>query len=240
MLSNREQNTIRCEWGLKGIKSLASKSDVIIIVDVLSFSTAVDIACENGAMVYPFNQKGEDATEFAESKGAIATSNVRSKEIISLSPASLQNISSDTKLVLPSPNGSTLSLSTGSAFTLCACLRNYRAVAEFASNRGGKISVIPAGEKWDDGSMRFALEDYIGAGAVITCLKGSLSSESEAAKNVFMSLQDKLKEIIDACISGQELINRGFKEDVDLSVELNVSNCIPVLKDGFYINANTY
>lgn len=35
---------IRCEWGLAGVEALSPTSDVVIIVDVLSFSTSVDIA----------------------------------------------------------------------------------------------------------------------------------------------------------------------------------------------------
>ena len=31
-------------WGLKGLESLLAKSDAVVIVDVLSFSTAVDNA----------------------------------------------------------------------------------------------------------------------------------------------------------------------------------------------------
>jgi len=35
---------LRCEWGLRGLRELAPVSDVVIIVDVLSFTTALDIA----------------------------------------------------------------------------------------------------------------------------------------------------------------------------------------------------
>ena len=34
----------RFEWGIEGIRRLAPVSDVMVIVDVLSFSTAVDVA----------------------------------------------------------------------------------------------------------------------------------------------------------------------------------------------------
>ena len=56
---------INCEWGLEGIEKFLSSSDVIIIVDVLSFSTSVDIACGNGAVLYPCYFTGSEAEVYA-------------------------------------------------------------------------------------------------------------------------------------------------------------------------------
>ena len=42
------------EWGLAGAKALNDKVAVTIIVDVLSFSTCVDVATSRGASVFPF------------------------------------------------------------------------------------------------------------------------------------------------------------------------------------------
>ena len=37
------------------------------------------------------------------------------------------------------------------------------------------------------------------------------------------------------CSSGQELILKGFEKDINLSVELNISDCIPLLsKQNYY------
>ena len=86
----------------------------------------------------------------------------------SLSPVSLMKIESGTKLVLPSPNGAELTLQAGNAVTLAGSLRNCRAIAEVVNLRGGTVSLIPAGERWADGGLRPAIEDLIGAGAIIS------------------------------------------------------------------------
>jgi 2-phosphosulfolactate phosphatase len=124
--------TIFCEWGAKGIEALIDHVDVIIIVDVLSFSTCVDIATSRGASVYPFAYKDDRAEEYARSIGAVCASPHRSKTELSLSSFSLRNIESGSKLVLPSPNGSHLSKLTGRKPTFAGCLRNAKAVAAAA------------------------------------------------------------------------------------------------------------
>lgn len=236
MIYNQSEFDIKCEWGNNGIKELSPVSDVIIIVDVLSFSTCVDIAVSQSAVVYPYKYKDDSAIEYAKLLGAELASSERSKNCFSLSPVSLQNIPAGTKLVLPSPNGATLSLAAESMHAICGCLRNAKAVAEYAMNIGNKISVIPAGERWlDDSSLRSSFEDLLGAGAIISYLNGSLSPESKSALAVFESMKNSLPDEIKKCSSGKELIGRGFEEDVSLACELNVSDCVPLLKDKSYI-----
>lgn len=41
MIYDQSEFDLRCEWGAQGVSQLASISDVVIIVDVLSFSTCV-------------------------------------------------------------------------------------------------------------------------------------------------------------------------------------------------------
>jgi 2-phosphosulfolactate phosphatase len=230
---NQSNFEIRCEWGEKAVEQLAPISDVIIIVDILSFSTCIEIANSRDAIVFPYNWENESAQEFAFAVHAeLATK--RGGTGYSLSPTSLRQIPENTRLVLPSPNGSSLSLATGETPTLAGCLRNSRAVANSAMKYGNRIAVIPAGEKWDNGSLRHAFEDLIGAGAIISYLKGSLSPEAQIAMAAYRHAQPNLKELLKQCGSGIELIERGFEEDVDLAAELDVSDCIPRLMNKAY------
>jgi 2-phosphosulfolactate phosphatase len=226
---------VRCEWGEKGILQLAPISDVVVVIDVLSFSTCIDVANSRGAIVFPYQWKDESAQTFAQSIGA-ELAEKRGGSRYSLSPASLLPISQGTRLVLPSPNGSSLSLATAAIPTLTGCLRNCRAVALAAMNYGRRIAIVPAGEKWGDGGLRPSFEDFIGAGAVISCLEWSLSPEAQLAVAAYRGVQQCLELLVKQCGSGQELIERGFERDVDLALEINVSNCVPTLINRAYVN----
>jgi len=238
MTYNQSEFDIRLEWGLRGVEELAPISDVIIIVDVLSYSTCVDIAVSRGAYIYPYKYKDETSIEYSKAIGAkLASMNRTASEGYSLSPVSLLNITSGTKLVLPSPNGATLSLSTGNVITICGGPRNAKAVAEYAMSVGNKIAVIPAGERWkNDGTLRPAFEDFTGAGTIISYLKGNFSPEAKSAKDAFLAISD-LNNEIKKCSSGKELIEWGFESDVELAAQLNVSAAVPILKENAFYSA---
>lgn len=68
MIFNQSEFDIRCEWSLQGLAALLADSDAIIIVDVFSFSTCVEIATARGATVFPYNGKREELDEFAKAK----------------------------------------------------------------------------------------------------------------------------------------------------------------------------
>src|SRR4051812_42841522 len=98
---------VRFDWGEDGAERLAA-SDTLVIVDVLSFCTAVDVAVERGAIVYPYGFRGKTAAAFARKIGAcLAAYRTQGSpgHSYSLSPASLRAIAPGTRLVLPSPNG---------------------------------------------------------------------------------------------------------------------------------------
>ena len=236
MKSHQANYDIRCEWGEGGVLELSRTSDVVIIVDVLSFSTCVDIAAARGAAVYPCQWKDDRAREFATAVDA-ELAVARGAGRFSLSPASFLDIPSGTRIVLPSPNGASLSLATGDTITLAGCLRNASAVAEAALRLGNRISVIPAGERWEDNSLRPSLEDWLGAGAIINELSGSFSPEAQAALDVYRAPGADLAQKIWNSVSGVELIERGYETDVALASQIDVSCSVPILDDKAYVNS---
>lgn len=78
-----------------------------------------------------------------------------------------------------------------------------------------------------DGSLRPALEDWLGAGAILGSLPGSRSPEASAAVALFESLRDVLVDTLDRCGSGRELEQRGHRGDKTIAGSLDVSSCVP-------------
>ncbi len=101
---------------------------------------------------------------------------------------------------------------------------------------GKRISIIPAGERWQDGTLRPALEDLLGAGAILHLLPGTKSPEAEMAVAAYHHFADDLRSALWHCGSGKELVGRGFTEDVELAAASNTSDAVPLLIDGAYRN----
>lgn len=226
---------VRCEWGEEGINHHKDWAGVIIIVDVLSFSTCVDLITSSRSIVYPYRFKDESAERFSQEKKA-RLAVARGKLGFTLSPASLTNFPKDSALVLPSPNGATLSMLAQEKIVFAGCLRNASSVAKAAMDSGKKIAVIPAGERWENNSLRVCYEDLIGAGAIINAIQGKTTLEADLACSVFKnSAEHKFKDLVQ-CVSALELSAHGYLNDVEIACEYDVSYSAPILQDGYYID----
>jgi 2-phosphosulfolactate phosphatase len=205
---------------------------------VLSFSTAVDVAVARGAVVVPCPWRDGREEELARRLGAVLAvgrTETSASRPYSLAPGSLSDIPAGTRLVLPSPNGSQLSFeaASGSTRVLCGCLRNAAAVAAAAGP--GAVTVVAAGERWDGGSLRPALEDLLGAGAILAALGATgASPEALGAIAAFNGLRGDLAGLMRECATGRELVTQGFEEDVLMAAALDVSGAAPTLVDGAY------
>lgn len=141
--------------------------------------------------------------------------------------------------VLPSPNGSAIAAAARGVPVIAGGLRNATAIARWLSERGcgtaqRPISMIAAGERWPDGSLRPALEDQLGAGAIIAALQaGPLSPEARAACACYAATEDVAASVA-ACASGVELVSSGFAEDVAIATEIDVCDTVPVLTEGAF------
>jgi 2-phosphosulfolactate phosphatase len=108
-------------------------------------------------------------------------------------------------------------------------------VAAAVTRIGGTVGVIAAGERWPDRSLRPAIEDLLGAGAIISELSATnRSPEADIAAAAFVAARANLQRYLRQCTSGRELIALGYSDDVELAAELNVSTTAPTLRDGVY------
>ena len=242
-MSSQHLYRIRLAWGAEGVRRLAPASDVVVIVDVLSFSTAVDVAVGRGAAVIPWQWRDDSARLHAEAIGAslaVSRRDVSSDHPYSLSPATLAAIPAGTRLVLPSPNGSTLATIAAErgATVLTGCLRNATAVGLTAHRLGRRITVVAAGEHWPDGyGWRPALEDELGAGAILAAIGSDPSPEAWLASAAFRAAGAEAATLIADSESGRELRDGGHEQDVALATAHDVSRTVPRLVDGAFIDA---
>ncbi|WP_374688487.1 2-phosphosulfolactate phosphatase, partial [Promineifilum sp.] len=86
-----------------------------------------------------------------------------------------------------------------------------------------------------DRSLRPAAEDLIGAGAIISYLRGRRSPEAEIAVTAYQAAARRLTAFLEACSSGREHAEKGTAADVALAAQLNASDVAPLLVNGAYI-----
>lgn len=77
------------DWGMVGVRRLAPLCDALVLVDTLSFTTAVSVAMSRGAFVHPCRWRDDRCVELAESVGAHLAGPRRTARF-SLSPDTLK------------------------------------------------------------------------------------------------------------------------------------------------------
>lgn len=215
MASPFDQSTyqVRFEWGPGGLARLAP-ADVVVVVDVLRFSSTVPDAVASGTVVVL-----ADAIEW-------------------------------------SSNGAAVAASAGDALVLVGSLRNAAAVARAVQSvqerRGVRtsVAVIAAGERAADGTLRFAVEDQLGAGAIIAALTDlgidHTAPDAAVAAEGFRALKGALRHLLSASGSGREL-EIGVASTARMAASgitpasvvdaaaLDAIDVVPMLRDGVFV-----
>ena len=233
----QEYAACRCEWGIEGLSAL-TPADVTIIVDVFTFTTCVDVALAAGAAILPYRWDDATAADYAARHNAELAGR-RSQARYSLAPECYVDAPAGLRCVLPSPNGArtTLEAAGSCSVLLAACLRNARAVAVAAQRLGRTFNVIPCGERWGSGGLRPALEDALGAGAVLAHLAGRRSVEADAFVALYERHKDHLQDVLAQTSSGRELEGRGHIRDKEHAAALDVSTIVPRFDGIAYVAA---
>ena len=159
--------------------------------------------------------------------------------------------------VVWSSNGAAVAAAASDGATvLVGGLRNAsvvaRAIMAIQDRRQQRtsVAVIAAGELTPDGGLRFAIEDQLGAGAIIAAL-GDLgidhtSPEAAVAAESARGLRRALRHLLSASGSGRELVD-GVASTARMeasgivpattaaAAELDAVDVVPVLRDGRFV-----
>lgn len=131
------------------------------------------------------------------------------------------------------------------ATVIAASLRNASAAAEAIlaeqTRRGARtsIGIVAAGERGEHGGTRFAVEDQLGAGALIDALADRgidhTSPEAAATCEAFRGLRRAVRHLLTASGSGLALIDLGRRDEVLHAAEIDAATAVPVLRDGVFV-----
>lgn len=204
---------VRLDWGRAGLDRLAG-ADVVVVVDVLRFSSTVVDAVASGAEV------GVAEAETWSRNGAVVAA-AASRE--------------STVLV-------------GSIRNAGAVARAVQTIQERRQARTS-VAVIAAGELDENELLRFAVEDQLGAGAIIAALSARgidhTAPDAAVAAEGFHALRAAVRHMVGASGSGREIAGgvavtarieaAGLTPTTvaDAAV-LDAVDVVPVLRDGVF------
>jgi len=203
--------------------------DVAIMVDVLRASTTITVALEKIPNIIP-TLEIEEALALAPKHQAFLAGERRGATIegfdVGNSPVDIQKLSGETLIITTSNGTRILEGITGRA--LIGSFINAQAVAEKAREISTEhIEVVMAGVRGN-----FAIEDFLGAGAIISHLQDQELDEMGQA--ACLAIQNP--EMVDLAVrnsrSAKNLRKLGFGEDVDFCLQRDKSQLVPEFKDG--------
>lgn len=231
---------VRFEWGVEGLARLAP-ADVVVVVDVLRFSSTMADAVADAPVAL------ERALLWSSNGAAVAAA-----------AGSGQGTDAgevDAGEAEAGAIGAAGSDAAAGPIVLLGGIRNAAATAQavmtLQERRGARtsVSVIAAGERAADGRLRFAVEDQLGAGAIIAALSDlgidHSAPEAAAVAESFRALRRGLRHLLIGSGSGRELADgvastTRMQDDgirpatVAEAAELDASTIVPVLRRGVF------
>lgn len=198
---------VRLEWGADGLRRLAP-SDIVVVVDVLRFSSTVSREVAAGRSV-PL-----DESAHAVSINGAAIAAAAAEAGATVLAGCLRNASAVASAVLAEQ-------------TARAARTSVAVIA--AGELNGREQGAP---------VRVAVEDQLGAGAVVDALASlgidHTSPEAAAACEAFRGLRRAVRHLLTASGSGQELLERDARDEVLAAAEIDADATAPVLVDGAF------
>ncbi len=228
------------EWGSAGLAEAGRLAGTVVVVDVLGFSTAVTVAAERGVDVRPLRPgHAAYARRVAERSGAQVVAPAGEAG----AAAALAAVPAGSEVVLADGGGG-LALTAGArgCTVLVGCLRNARAVAARALALEAPTLVVAAGDRWRAGGLRVAIEDQLGAGAILAAALDlapatPVSPEAGAAVAAWEAARPHLDAALRESTSGQALVVSGQADELTWAGAPDVTDVVPVLADGRFAAA---
>ncbi|HLI45600.1 MAG TPA: 2-phosphosulfolactate phosphatase [Geobacterales bacterium] len=229
------------------------RGDIFVVIDVLRFSTFVITAISSGFKKIYACEDFNKALEYAKKKRiplAAKIGDEKPKEAdLDNSPSEVSKRAPDylergiRELVVITNSGSVITsrLAFKKKDVIIASTINSSAVAEYIIKKKYKrINLICGGVKL----RKFAIEDFIGAGALIDSLMSIeatilLDDESLASVILFKYNKENLAKILISGETGKEVVKVGHYDDIEIAAKLNSVNVIPkvisIIHDGIAV-----
>lgn len=201
---------VRLDWGVDGLVRLAP-ADVVVVVDVLRFSSTTVAALARGERV-----DLSSAHEASINGAAVAEAASRAGAVVLL--GGLTNASAVARAVLAEQHRRAARTSV-----------SIVAAGELVSRENG----APVRFAVEDHLGAGAIVDALAALGI-----DHTSPEAAAACESFRGLRGAVRHLLTASGSGQELVAGGLRDDVLASATVDAASVVPVLRDGVFVDVS--
>jgi 2-phosphosulfolactate phosphatase len=209
---------------------------VVVVLDVLRATTTMIAALSAGVReirIFPDTRSVLAAA--ADTPGALLCGEENCLKPAGFdlgnSPAALKSEHAGKILLMSTTNGTRAILAAwGAPQIMLGALVNAGAVAATAKKTGLDLLLLCAGT-----NGKTAMEDVIGAGAVLTALGEGIELESDAAllaRTVFAASRRDLRGALRQSQGGINVIRAGLEEDIDYAARLDSMDAVGVVEDG--------
>ncbi|MGZ7049237.1 MAG: 2-phosphosulfolactate phosphatase [Methanobacterium sp.] len=207
----------------------SNSRDVAVMVDVLRASPTITVALDHFNQVFAVKDK-ETAVELARKHDAILAGERGGAKIKGFdtgnSPVEIKNFNG-TCLILTTSNGTRI-LEGIKAKTLIGSFINAKAVAKAASEIAEEhIEIVMAGV-----NGRFAIEDYLGSGEIISNLMDYDVDEMALGAYLASRDEEKVNKSIKNSKSAMNLKELGYNKDINFSIKKDIYDIVPIYQKG--------
>lgn len=226
----------------RSLKVGAVRGHAAVVIDTLRATTSIAYAVAGGAKVEPVRslaearrRRGANTFLVGERGGKPVPGFDFGNSPVALRDSALRG----KRLVLTTTNGTgAIARCEGAKAIYAGALVNARAIAaSIAKGSFTELFLVCAGR-----TTGIALEDLLGAGAILDALLGKdadplpLSDGARIALELFRRERARLHRYIVACESGRNLTRLGSSDDVALCAQLDVLDVAPRLFRGQFID----